>query len=111
MKNVRGLWRGRGFLSHLVPGPSMSGAGWVVAQTGSKSGQWSREEMLDRFAWERPTGELLAVSRNQPTLGGQSLQDQQGPDVKASENTNVERINTEALAKEQDEGCDGVGRG
>lgn len=40
-----------------------------------------------------------------------SLQDQQGPDVKASENTNVERINTEALAKEQDEGCDGVGRG
>ena len=45
--------------------------------------------MLDRFAWERPTGELLAVSRNQPTLGGQSLQDQQGPDVKASENTDT----------------------
>ena len=40
-----------------------------------------------------------------------SLQDQQGPDVKASENTNVERINTEAPAKEQDEGWDRVGRG
>ena len=61
MNKGRGLWRGRGFLSHLVPGPSMSGAGWVVAQTGSESGQWSREERLDRFAWERPTGELLAV--------------------------------------------------
>ena len=69
MKNVRGLWRGRGFLSHLVPCPSMSGAGWLVAQTGSESGQWSREEMLDRFAWERQTGELLAVSRKQPNRG------------------------------------------
>ena len=102
MNNVRGLWRGRGFLNHLVPGLSMSGAGWVVAQTGSESGQWSREERLDRFAWERPTGELLAVSRKQPTPGGQSLQDQQGPDVKASENTNIQRINTEAPAKEQE---------
>ena len=50
----------------------------------------------------KANSELLAVSRKQPTPGGQSLQDQQGPDVKASENTNIERINTEAPAKEQE---------
>ena len=50
----------------------------------------------------KANSELLAVSRKQPTPGGQSIQDQQGPDVKASENTNIERINTEAPAKEQE---------
>ena len=73
MNSVRGLWRGRGFLSHLVPGPSMSGAGWVVAQTGSESGQWSREEMLDRFAWERPTVSCwLCLGNSQPREGSLS---------------------------------------